>query len=372
MVAAQGSLSDGQGGVLSPTMLGRGDAGVALPSRETALFYNPAHLARAEDSYVTLAGATIGASGNVIDAYDLYDERLRLADEASFGENLETNREASDLLGTPVLLRSTVHLPTFGFRVGQLGISAGGYVNQAGRAQALDTGGQFSTVSIYGKIDEIIAVSAGLPTVGGISAGITGRHVRRHVTSYRETVEHFGEPPVLEGTTLALDLGVLYETPLPGLTAGLAIYNALGGDMTYDPGDVRGLIDEVDASPEDVQAARDMLAPQGDASFRMGVAYTLPTERLRGVTSATLLTDYVSASSTTLRQSVPRKLRLGAETAHGPLRLRAGLGQGGASVGGGLDLLLFQLDYAYYGRQEGFSPEHDVSRTQMVQLRIGR
>jgi hypothetical protein len=353
-------------------MLGRGDAGVALASRETALFYNPAHLARATDSYFTLVGVAIGASTNVEDAYTLYDEKLQFEDEASFAENRETSRQALDLFGAPALVRSTLHLPTFGFRVGPVGVSAGGYVNQAARVQALDFGTPISTVSVFGKIDEIIAVSAGLPLTKGLSVGVTGRHVRRHVTAYRETVDALDALPVLEGTAMAVDFGLLYETALPGLTAGLSVYDAVGGDMTYREGDLHGLIDPVDADPRAVQSAQEMLSGLGDPSFRVGAAYALPTGHLWAVKSATLLADYVSASSTTLRQSTVQKLRVGAETAHGPLRIRGGLGQGAFSAGGGLNLLFLQLDYAYYGRQEGFAPEHGTSRAHMLQLRFGR
>jgi hypothetical protein len=369
---AQGSYADAQSGGVSVAALGRGDTGGALSSWETALFYNPAQFGRLpEPSFFSLLGGAVGGNGRTLDAIEFYEDELDRVDDLSDAELRRVSNQARDRFGRPAPLYSTLYLPAFGFRAGTVGVGATAVVNQTARIQSIDTGGEFPTASVFGQVDGVVMVGAGAPLrATGVSVGVTGRYVRRHVTAYAAPIDAFDTPPVLRGTRVALDLGALYQTPVPGLAAGVTVYNAVGGRMDYRQDDVYGLVEE-EPLARDVAAATEILEDRNGASVRLGTAYDIPHTYLRGVRQATILADWLSASSTGERQSVLRKLRLGAETAVGPFRLRGGLGQGYPSVGAGVNLYVVQLDYALYGRQEGLLPENGVHYTHMIQVRIG-
>src|SRR5690554_5750556 len=59
---------------VAPSMLGRGDAGVALADASTAFFYNPAHLARLGlgRPRVTFVGARVEASTKLFSDLDFF------------------------------------------------------------------------------------------------------------------------------------------------------------------------------------------------------------------------------------------------------------------------------------------------------------
>ncbi|MEP0545452.1 MAG: hypothetical protein ABJF88_00820 [Rhodothermales bacterium] len=368
------SAADARAAVPSPLMLARGDAGVALPDRATALFYNPAHLGQATGAHVTITGLSIGSSSSVLDAIDFYENELANADDLSDSELEEVEDRAYDLLGSPITLRSTVHLPSFSFRAGSVGVGFGAFVQQTARAQAVDTGARYPEAAVFGQVDGIVALAAGAPVVGTpLTLGVSGRYVQRHVSAYREEIDDFDTPPLLRGSTLAFDVGALYQTKVPGLTAGLAVYDLVGGGMSYSRTDFYGLLGDVDADSDVEEQAREALEDRGGPSLRLGAAYQVPAERLGGFGRAAVMADWLSSSTTEDGQGLFRKLRLGAEAGFGPIRLRGGFGQGYPSVGAGLDLLVLRLDYALYAQQEGLASASDgATYAHFLQVRIGR
>lgn len=368
------STADARAAAVSPAMLARGDAGVAFPDRATGLFYNPAHLGRATRAYFTVAGVAVSSSASVLDAVDFYRNELVDAGDLSDDELADVEARAYDLLASPITLRSTVHLPAFGFRVGTVGVGLGLFVQQTARGQALDTGERYPEAAVFGQVDGIVALAAGTPVPGtDLTLGLSARYVQRHVTAYQEAIDRFDTPALLRGSTVAFDLGALYDTPLPGLTAGLAVYDLVGGGMSYERGDFYGLLDEDEVDPGVEERAREALEEHGGPSLRLGAAYTVPAAKLGGFGGLTVMGDWVSASTSVDGQSLFRKVRLGAEAGFGPLRLRGGFGQGYPSLGASLDLLVFQLDYALYAQQEGLAAASDGTLyAHFLQVRIGR
>jgi hypothetical protein len=368
------STADLRAGVPSPLMLARGDAGVAFSERTTAIFYNPAHLGQARGAHFTILGVSVSYNPRVADAIDFYADEL-LEVEYLPDEELEDLKDRTfDILSAPITLRATAHLPSFTFRAGTVGFAFGTFVQQTARAHAFDTGAEYPSVSVFGQVDGIISLSAGAPVKGtDFTVGLSARYVRRHVTSYAEVVDQFDTPPILFGSTVAFDIGGLYRTPVPGLTAGLTIYDLIGGRITYREDDFYGVFGDIKASPTVDERARRALTDNAAPSIRFGAAYEIPPQYLGGFGPAVVMADWVSASTIDAGQPLLRKLRLGAETGLGPLRLRAGLGQGYPSFGAGLNLLVIHVDYALFAQQEGAASARDNStRAHLLQVRFGR
>lgn len=374
-VLAQGSSLEAHAFPLQPAMLGRGDAGVARPDLHVAPLVNPAHLGADWGGSVRITIAGLAASGRpnrVSDAITFFDEELEDIDTLPDEEVDRIEDEALDLFSRPISLRSTALLPSVTFRAGEVGISAGAYVTQTARGQAIP---DFIAPSfaMFGQLDVIYALGAGMPLGdSGVRVGMTGRYVDRYVLSYLQTFDDFDTPPLLYGSTIALDIGFQYDVPsVEGLTAALAMYDLVGGNVTYEEDDVFDLLDGEIPEPGSVKRAQDLLDELDGPSMRLGAAYTIPQRLLPGMGASTVLVDWVSGSSTSEGQSFFRKLRIGAETHAGRAQIRAGLSQGLPAIGLGVDVWVVHLDYALFGRQEGLAPSDGSSYAHTVQLRIG-
>jgi hypothetical protein len=322
---------------------------------------------------VTIAGlAASGRPNRVSDAITFFDEELDDIEDAPDEEVDRIEEEALDLFSQPISLRSTALLPSVTFRAGEVGISAGAYVTQTARGQAIPDV-IAPSFAMFGQLDVIYAVGAGMPLGdSGMRVGMTGRYVDRYVSTYLQTFDDFDVPPFLYGSTIALDVGFQYDVPsVEGLTAALAIYDLVGGNVTYEEDDVFDLLDGEIPEPGSVERAQDLLDELDGPSMRLGAAYTIPQRLLPSMGASTVLVDWVSGSSTSEGQSFFRKIRIGAETNAGRAQLRAGLSQGLPSVGLGVDVWVVHLDYALFGRQEGIAPSDGATYAHSVQLRIG-
>ena len=374
---AQGSSLEAHAFPLQPAMLGRGDAGVARPDLHVAPLVNPAHLGADWGGGVRVTVAGLAASGRpnrVGDAITFFDENLENIDNLNLPDE-EVDRieeEALDLFARPISLRSTALLPSVTFRAGSVGIGAGAYVTQTARGQAIPDL-IAPSFAMFGQLDAIYAVGAGMPLGDtGVRVGMTGRYVDRYVLSYLQTFDDFDSPPLLYGSSIALDIGFQYDVPsVEGLTAALAIYDLVGGNVTYEENDVFDLLDGELPEPGSVERAQDLLDELDGSSTRLGVAYAIPRRLLPSMGPSIVLVDWVSGSSTREGQSFFRKFRIGAETRAGRAQLRAGLSQGLPSVGVGLNVWVVHLDYALFGRQEGLAPSDGASYAHTVQLRVG-
>jgi hypothetical protein len=355
-------------------MLARGDAGVARPDLHVASLVNPAELGTAWDGRVRVTVLGVSASGRlgrIRDAIEFYEDELDDVDNFTDEETRRVEARALDLFERPITLRASALLPSVAFRAGSVGISAGAYVTQVARKQAIARE-PWSDVSVFAQMDGIFAVGAGMP-IGdtGLRAGLTAKYVERYVSAYRRDVDLFDVPPVLFGSTVALDLGLQYDVAaVDGLTTGLTVHNLVGGSMTYDSDDFFGAFEETpEVGSEEI--ARRILDDVDGPALRLGAAYQIPRRFAGGRGVSTVLLDWVSASTTGETQSVLRRLRIGAETSVRMLSVRAGLGQGVPSAGLGLNLKVVHLDYAIYGRQEGTAPTDGASYAHVLQLRVG-
>ena len=77
---AQNDLQTNRSFVASPKVLGMGDAAVALASKRTAFFYNPAHIGRSASLLsINLIGASGSISNAVFDQVQFFSDRLQPA-----------------------------------------------------------------------------------------------------------------------------------------------------------------------------------------------------------------------------------------------------------------------------------------------------
>jgi len=372
---AQGTYLDAHASPVQPAMLARGDAGVARPDLHIASLVNPAHLGKDWGGGVRVTILGLGVSGRpnrVSDAITFFEDNLEDIDELPDEEVDRIEEEALVLFDRPITLRSAALLPSVTFRAGTVGISAGAYISQTARGQA--TPDLIApSFAMFGQIDGVFAIGAGVPLGdSGVRVGLTGRYVERYVSTYMQTFDDFDVPPILYGSTVALDLGAQYDVPgVEGLTTAFAVYDLLGGNMTYEEDDVFDLLDGETPEPGSADRARALLDEFDGPSMRLGVAYEIPRRYLPSMGASTVLVDWVSGSSTSESQSFFRKLRIGAETNAGRLQVRAGLSQGLPAGGIGLNVWVAHLDYAIYGRQEGLAPSDGSTYAHTVQLRFG-
>lgn len=371
---AQTYVQDAHAVGLVPAMLGRGDAGVALPTRETSFFVNPAHVAATDGGlHVSLVGLAVGGTASIRTVGD------RVLD-AIDGDGL-TGALADDLVADtrrPVEMGGTVLLPSVSFRAGRVGVSAGAFVHTRARMQSADLAAGDSMFAFM-QTDGIgaLTISARLPesvsrAVGPITVGVGARYIRRFATTYDldpGNLNELDDPALVEGSTVAVDLGALWSTPVAGLDAALAVYD-LGGGMAYAPSDFFGLLGTGGDSEQARRIGAAFDGRDGSPSFRLGAVYrpALPPS----VPAVAFAADYVSASTTAYSQSLLGHLRLGTEVSVGRrLGVRAGLSGAGPSVGATLDLFVLKLDYALYSQHTGRIEGQDGGFRHALSLRLG-
>ena len=362
--AAQSYVHDARATAQLPSLLGRGDAGVAVPRRATAFFTNPAHVAATDGGFrLSLVGVSASVTPAALDTGSLVLD-------AAEGASVSTDDLVDGAL-QPVEARLGVLGPSLSLRAGAVGFSAGAFVQSRMRAQTRRSARD--SLYAFGQVDAIGAATLSARVTDFVTVGAGLRVTRRYATTYAldaDDLEALDDPALVEGTAAALDLGALWETPVDGLTAGLAVYD-LGGSMEYAAAESDPLGLGSGSTREAARIVRDFDGRDGRASFRVGVAYRplLP----RGAPPVTLAADYVSASTSGYVQPALQHLRLGAETELGGLlALRAGVGGGGPAVGATLDLLLLKVDYALYTQPTGLFEEQAGGMRHALLLRLGR
>ena len=382
----QAYVQDARAVAAIPAMLGRGDAGVALPTRETSFFVNPAHVAATEGTFhLSLLGLGAGGTAAAVDVireiyyreteYDLCDLDGDGQDE-SYCETVGAPVDGAALAAEtrrPLGGHGTLALPSVSFRSGALGVSAGTFLQSTVRVQSAATAAGDSLYAFM-QTDGIAAVtlSAALPAYVTVGAGL--RYVRRFAsTDDFDAAEIAGmnDPAYAEGAAVAVDAGAFWQTPVVGLDAGLAVYN-LGGTMDYVPSEFFGGIGGDHTRADAEQVVADLDGRDGKPSFRAGIAYR-PTLPESVPYTVVLLADYVSASTTAYVQPALQHLRLGAEAQiSGAFAARAGFGGGGPALGATLNLRVVKLDYALYSQRSGrFEAGEDGGFRHALLLRLG-
>ncbi|MDX1421089.1 MAG: hypothetical protein R3181_14075 [Rubricoccaceae bacterium] len=372
-----------------------GDAVAAVPDPETAFFYNPAHLAYLPRPYrVTVAGLGAGLSSGVSDKYAYWREELRPATNEGLDVIRETDYPRLEALYHGALAvgrrqdvaRATAYGPAVQARLsmGDWDGAVGGglFGTGAARLRFSDGGAGLPYLDAYGQADVIVPVTAAAriprtPLAFGLTAALTHRRLTAKGALVETLDEDRAHLYVLSGTTLALDAGLHAADVLPGLDLGGAVYGLLGGGFRYryrgQRIDLTGNGGDDDAAEIEALEAR-FNSRRGHPTWRLGVAYRvpLPAEGTPALDSVTLAADYVSASTSEFEQPIEAHLRAGIRVAvTRVLSLRTGIRQGYLSFGTTLVVPGVELDYAYFGIEDGRVPGQLGRYNHHLRLRFG-
>lgn len=394
---AQNDLQTNRSFVTSPKVLGMGGAGVALASKQTAFFYNPAHIGRTASLInINFAGVHGSISNAVVDQVAFFNDRLQPAldtgiDNLSDSE-LRTLYEEAFAHGQN---RATVDgqflLPSV--IIGGKGIGGGvGLFATTGLDYRIENAGLgLPQLNVVSTTDLMGVATAGIDFgkllgVGGLAVGITGKYTRRFLSVKDKPIDAFSTEEniyVLEGRSLGFDVGMLYDVGLlPGtFTVGATAYDIRASDFDYiyygTPSDLPVIGDQIDdeATPVDPnEVAREVvranerfaLAP----SYRVGVAYEPPSVGPLG--SLSLAADYLGYRNPVVDQSFLTHLHLGAQLRLiRILKVRGGVSQGYPTFGAGLGLGIIHFDYAFHGIEDGRIPGQIYNQRHAAQVRIG-
>ncbi len=384
-VAAQQALPSTRSFVPLPQALGMGDAAVALPTQQSAFFYNPAHAAHSK-FHLTIAGLRLSASSTVPDQISFFKNELQPAIDEGI-ENLDSERLKDLYDQTLAIGRQTTFLnldvlaPSAGFHLGPVGVGLGVFGSSTITYRFPDGGGGLPLVHITAMADAMAVGTAGLSLskfgVSGLSVGLTGKYTQRYA-SFKSKPLDVIQPDeafhLLVANRTSVDLGFLYDLPflskIPGkIKLGLSLYDIAGSDFSFEHDQtLQGEADEATIA-NDIVAANEFFGVQ--PSFRFGVGYTLP--KLPGglLDESGFTIDYVGNQSPNFDQAFFAHLRMGAQIRVKVLSVRAGLNQGYPTFGGGLSLGFIDLDYAYYGTEQGRYPGQLPSWHHTLQLRLG-
>lgn len=397
---AQSDLQTNRSFVASPKVLGMGDAGVALASKRTAFFYNPAHLGRSASLLsINIVGASGSISNSVVDQARFFNDRLQPAIDAGI-DNL-TDSELRSLYEEAFAqgqqrasLNSQFLLPSVIVGMHGVGVGGGLFATTGLNYRIRDAGLRLPQLDIVGRTDLMGVATAGVDLeemvgVSGLAVGLTGKYTRRFLTIKDKPIDAFSTEEniyVLEGRSLGFDVGVLYDVgivPTPGtLTLGATIYDMLASDFDYVyygmPEDLPLLGEQIgDGSSSPVDARRveqeEAYANERYAlspSYRVGVAYQPPGIGFLG--NLGFAADYIGYRQPLVDQSFLAHLHLGAQLQLLRLfKVRGGFSQGYPTVGGGLGLGLVHVDYAYHGVEDGRIPGQIYNQRHTAQVVVG-
>lgn len=390
--AAQSYTQTNRAFVPAPSVMGTGGATTAVPGPETAFFYNPAHLAPATSSdgvRLRLLGVRASMSTNLPDQYDYFRQDLQPAIEEGIDE-LGSNRleqlydEARGLGRKRAFLSGDVLLPALTARVGSgLSLGAGLFAHTLARYRFTDAGAGIPAIDLAAQGDVIGLATAAFDFSPqhshGLSLGVSAKHVRRYLSVKRKPLDAFEENEdfyLLRGTSTGMDAGLQYTLPsalVPGrLAFGAAAFDlfATGFDYAYSDNLTKNRPDDPQQIATEEALANEQYALR--ASYRAGVAYTVPSTLDGPFERTTLALDYLGYADPPLDQSWLTHLRMGVQTeGPGPLHVRAGLTQGYPSAGFGARFSFMTFDYVFYGQEEGRYAGQVPSWNHAVQVAFG-
>lgn len=374
--------------VESPQVLARGGAGVAMPRAETALFYNPAQLARLHlqrpriEILSSQGGVSTNFFGNVrffmTDVLEAAKEGFSLPLSARerelFDEALERGRLAT-------VGQAAASLPNITFSAGAASFAAGAFATNTTRFRFEDIGGGVPLLDFFSQADFIGAAGAATAIPSSpLAAGATVRVARRYLTSKLKDLLSMDpgreQLYVFSGTTVAVDLGLhaLDVAPvLPGrLDFGVAAYDVVGGGFAYALDRTIALTGEGAVDQREVDRILASLEGRdGAMTFRAGAAYQM-LNLLGPTTNLTLAVDWFSGSTSESAQPPLAGVRMGAELdLGGALTLNAGIGQGYPSGGIALNLPVARVDYAFFGVEDGRVPGQLQRYSHLLRVRFG-
>ena len=368
-----------------PSAQGMGDALVALPVQQSAFFYNPAHGAHSS-FHLTVIGVRTSLSNNVPDQLRFFKDDLQPAIDDGI-DNL-SNEALSDLYSETLrigraysFIHADVLAPSVGGKVGPIGLGLGIFGTSNIQYNFPDAGGGLPLVNLQLVADGIVAANAAIDLsqfgVGGLSAGFTAKYTSRFTSLKNKPLDAIQSEEafyLLNANRISVDLGLQYELPIlpyfPGhFHLGLALYDIAGSDFDFKyHSTLQGNEDQQDIAA-DILTANELL--NINPSFRLGLAYSLPQIPLGMLDETGVTLDYIGYNNPSIDQAFFAHLRLGVQARVKVLTVRTGLNQGYPTIGGGLSLGFVDLDYAFYGREEGRYPGQLPSWHHFAQVRFG-
>ncbi|UOF01086.1 PorV/PorQ family protein [Bdellovibrio reynosensis] len=228
----------------APRALGMGDAFVAVANDYTAMFYNPAGLARREDGQINMSMSFAGTPG-VMDFYNEFSEIessgqsesdktqaiLQLIDD-HYGESMQFRLQP---------LEGVWVRPNWGIALIPADVSLD-FAMHRQVGPAIDTTLYADTTLALSYADDIKSVSH-----GRLSVGITGKFVNRAFFSKSVAASDFASQDeviqtsdLLEGYTLDADIGALWTPELPdsGMWSVLRLARPTFGAVVRNVGEV--------------------------------------------------------------------------------------------------------------------------------------
>jgi len=364
--------------VASPAALGMGDVGAARPFGMSSFFYNPAHASKTGSA--TRAFGMQGAfSDQVRDQIQFYNDRLSPAIDRGLdnipADELESlYTDALAVTATPSQGHASVLLPALTRQVSdRVGVGGGFFMKTDGSFRFSNAGLGIPQVTLVSRSDFIGVASAGVDVpVTGLSLGTTVKYTKRYLSYKDKPLDTFSSDEqvvMLEGSNLGVDVGALYNVPflpVPGdVTVGFTVYDLLHSGYNYEVygtaadvplvGAFIGTSEPLDASRVKAEVSLAKRRYNLGPSYRFGAAYTLG--RFGPLSDLTVAADYVGYGSPQVDQTMLANVHVGARANITRfLALRTGLSQGYPSLGAGLNLGLFRLDYALHAFEEGRVP----------------
>ncbi len=370
--------------VASPVYLGMGGAGIALPKRESAFFYNPAGGRDAlgnKSMRFTILGVRAGTGTNSIDIVNFIEDRVQPAIDNGF-ETL-TDNEQEDLYDDALALfrqnggvstEANLLLPAFSIRLGsKAALNLGFFSDGKALLRVEDGGAGVPQVKVLGQADVIGVGGVSVNLTPELSAGVNAKYTARNLILKDKSLDGFSdEEPIYAVKTngISADVGLMFRPKvLKGLHVGAVVYDAFNNGLNTFSEENTELVSGDESATELTQNLLQASERKSGLSYRLGLGYTRRFSSLLGVS---LAADYEGYQNPMVEQDFGSKLYFGGEVRLLRfINLRAGFGQGYAAFGGGLDLGGLTLDYAYYGVESGRFAGQAPRYNHLVQLVLG-
>ncbi len=389
-VAAQQRMPGTRTFVPSPQVLGMGGAAAAYPTPRTALFYNPAHLAKLNVSRapVTMLGGSISISNNFSEQINFYNDRLQPAIDAGI-DNLEESDEqllydeVFRLGGAPTVFGGEILLPSFVLSRESHGYGGGLFMHSEITYNVEDAGAGVPGIDFTALFDLMAVASAGtdFSALGfqDLSVGLTAKYAQRYLTLKVKPVDAFDQDEsfyILGASAVTADLGLLYEASFVS-APGKLYFGLVWSDfalINFDYQFTAYWVKNEEVKDNDAIAVEAATAQERypiRSTMRVGVAYVLPG--LGGPFKETAIAlDYVQSQDPLVEQPLLGHLSLGLQTTMGKIfSVRAGLNQGYTTVGAGFNFSFVRFDYAFYGSEQGRLPGQAASWHHSFEISLG-
>lgn len=384
---AQRMSQYGRAMIDSPQVMARGGAGVAFRASESALFYNPAQLSRMglNGIHLEVLGVQPGMSNNLLsNIHFVVNEVIPAVEDGfSFPPTAEEQQLFDDAIRRgqrATLGMGSASIPTVFVGTPLFSVGGGVYGDFSSRLLFHDIGQRVPLIDMFNQLDiiTVLAASVDIPS-SPVAAGLSTRIIRRYLASIeKELLDMSADEEqmyVLAGTSAAIDFGLHIEDVVPSLPGqvdlGLAVYDLIGGTFSYSEHSTIGLSGTGPSNQAEIdQIIARLDGRDGRISMQIGAAYHF--EIPGSLARASLGVDWLSRSTTEESQSFLSGFRIGGEAAlleH--FTVRTGLSQGYPSVGFGVKLPFFAVDYAYFGVEEGLPGNTSARFLHLLNFRLG-